>query len=402
MKILVVCQYYYPENFQINSICEQLVKDNFEVTVLTGLPNYPTGTIPDEYKNGHRDEMIAGVHVIRCYEIGRKKGPFYLGLNYLSFYLSSMKMEKKLNNDYDLVFCYQLSPIFMGLPARKYAMKHNVPMVLYCCDLWPESMKMYLKNENNLFFRYAWKISKKVYRASDKILCQSNSFIQYMKDIHGIEENKLAYLPAFADEMYLNEDYSCNNGIIDFVFLGNLGIAQDLINVLRAIELIKDVPGFRVHFVGDGTCLEEMKVFVKKCKLDKLVTFYGRCPVTQMPAFYKLADVCLVSLKADNQIGYTLPSKVQGYMAAGKPIIGMIDGSTQQVVEEAQCGVCVHAGDSEGLAIAMQEFIENPEKYRYCGANGRRYFINNFRKNIFMEKLEQEFLNVLNNKDSKN
>ena len=75
MKILVVCQYYFPENFQITPICEQLVADGHEVTVVTGLPNYPTGIIPEEYKKGHRDEKVNGVHVIRCHEVGRKKVP---------------------------------------------------------------------------------------------------------------------------------------------------------------------------------------------------------------------------------------------------------------------------------------------------------------------------------------
>lgn len=87
MKILVVCQYYYPENFQITPICEQLVADGYDVTVLTGLPNYPTGIIPEEYKKGHRKEKRNGVKIIRCSEIGRKKGAIYLAMNYLSYCL---------------------------------------------------------------------------------------------------------------------------------------------------------------------------------------------------------------------------------------------------------------------------------------------------------------------------
>ena len=135
MRILVVCQYYYPENFQITPICEQLAADGHDVTVVTGLPNYPTGIIPEEYKTGHRDEVLNGVHVIRCHEIGRKKGVAYLALNYLSFVRSSLSMVRKLPDDFDVVFVYQLSPVLMGLSALKYSKRHNKPLFLYCTIL---------------------------------------------------------------------------------------------------------------------------------------------------------------------------------------------------------------------------------------------------------------------------
>ena len=130
-----------------------------------------------------------------------------------------------------------------------------------------------------------------------------------------------------------------------------------------------------------------MKGFVKEHGLEKIVTFYGRRPVDEMPKFYKLADACLVSLKANNQVGLTLPVKVQGYMAAGKPIIGMIDGSAKEVIDESGCGICVKAGDVDALAAAMKDFIENREKYKDCGNKAREYFKANFRKSIFMSKI---------------
>ena len=390
MRILVVCQYYYPENFQITPICEQLAADGHDVTVVTGLPNYPTGIIPEEYKTGHRDEVLNGVHVIRCHEIGRKKGVAYLALNYLSFVRSSLSMVRKLPDDFDVVFVYQLSPVLMGLSALKYSKRHNKPLFLYCCDLWPESMKMYVSNESNPAFKWAKRISKKVYSAADKIACQSTSFIPYLKSIHDIPDKKIVYIPAFADETYLSQDFTPEGDVVDFIFLGNLGIAQNLIAVLQAVEKIKDVPGFMVHFVGDGSVLDDMKKYVAEHGLENVVTFYGRRPVDEMPKFYKLADACMVSLQADNQIGLTLPGKVQGYMAAGKPIIGMIDGSTKDVIEESGCGICVKAGDIDSLAKAMRDFIENREKYTDCGKKARDYFKTNFRKAIFMKKLENE------------
>ena len=205
-------------------------------------------------------------------------------------------------------------------------------------------------------------------------------------------QERMLYIPAFADEAYLDMDFTPeDNGITDFVFLGNVGIAQNLISVMRAVEKIKDIPNFKVHFVGDGSCLQQIKAFAKEHGLEDVVAFYGRRPVEEMPRFYKLADACLLSLKADSQVGYTMPAKTQGYMAAGKPIIGMIDGSARQVIEEADCGVCVPANDINALAEVMQDFIQHPEKYSGCGEKGRQYFRENFRKPIFMGRLEQEF-----------
>lgn len=391
MKILVVCQYYYPEDFQITTICEQLVADGYEVTVLTGRPNYPTGIVPEEYKKGHRDEYINGVHVIRCFEIGRKQGVLHLGLNYISFLRSALRRVAKMDNEFDLVFVYQLSPVLMGLPGRKYVRKYHVPMFLYCCDLWPESMKIYIRSEKSLIFRFAREASHRVYSACNKIAVQSKSFIKYMETEHSISLDKLVYIPAFANEDYLNMDFSDNNDTIDFVFLGNIGIAQNLSEVIAAVEMIKDVKGFKLHIVGDGSCLNSLKSLVHQKGLEEIVQFYGRRPVEDMPQFYKLADACLVSLKADNLTGLTLPSKMQGYMAAGKLIIGMIDGSANEVINESGCGICVSSNDTTGLAAAMIDFIQNSDKYKNCGNAGREYFIMNFRFSGFMEKLENEF-----------
>ena len=391
MNILAVCQHYYPENFQITPICEQLVKDGHNVTVLAGLPNYPKGEVPAEYKRGHREETINGVHVVRCFEIGRKKGAFHLAVNYVSFLLSSLYKVNKIQGDFDVVFSYQLSPILMALPARKYAKRHHLPLFLYCCDLWPESLKVYTKNEKNPLFQLMMRVSKGVYRACDRIAVQSVSFLSYLHETHGVPQERMLYLPAFADEAYLDMDFTPeNNGVVDFVFMGNLGIAQNLMTVLEAVERMRDIPGFLVHFVGDGSCLEDMKAYVREHRMEDIVRFYGRRPVEEMPSFYKLADACLLSLKADSQVGFTMPAKTQGYMAAGKPILGMIDGSANHVIKQAECGVCVGSDDVNGFAGAMIDFIMHPESYKTCGENGRRYFKENFRKSIFITRLEDE------------
>lgn len=391
MKILVVCQYYYPEQFRINDICEQLVKNGHQVTVLTGLPNYPTGHIPSEYKLGRkRKEIINGVEILRTFEIGRKSGVMGMALNYASYMLSASIKAIFFKKDFDCIFVYQLSPVTMALPGVVLKKITNKPLYLYCCDIWPESMKNILPNEDSLIFKVVKKFSTFLYSKCDEITVTSKPFIEYFNKEHKIPTGKISYIPQHAEDIYLEMDFSASNNMIDFVFMGNIGIAQDIDCILDATEMIKDTSNFKIHFVGDGSYLNKSKDIVKVKGLDNIIVFHGRHPLEQMPEYYKLADACLLTLKDENLIGLTMPSKLQGYMAAGKTVIGAINGAAQEVIDESQCGVCVNASNSKALAMAMKDFINNPEKYKSCGKNARDYFKKHFTKQIFIDKLEKK------------
>lgn len=389
MKILVVDQYYYPEEFQINDICEQMVKDGHDVTVLTGLPNYPTGVIPEEYKHGKkRDENINGVRVIRSYEIGRKKGAMGMIKNYMSFAVSASFKQRKLPKDFDIVFIYETSPVTLAIPGELYARRRKKPVFFYCCDIWPECAKVMIKNEKSLMYKIIKKWSTRIYRKADIIALQTEGFYDYFKTVHGIEEGRLRYLPQFANSEYLEMDFSPeDNGVIDFVFTGNVGIAQDIGGLIKAVDSIRDTRGFKVHIVGSGSFLEEAEKLTKEKHLEDLIAFYGRRPYDEMPQFYKLADVCLATLQADSLLSLTMPSKVQGYMAAGKPILAAVSGKSREIIETNKCGLCITPGDSGELGAAMKDYIDHYEKYRDYGINGREYFKRNFTKEIFMQRL---------------
>ncbi|MFL0268898.1 glycosyltransferase family 4 protein [Candidatus Clostridium radicumherbarum] len=395
MKILVVCQYYFPEQFRINDICEQLVQNGHSVTVLTGLPNYPAGNIPDEYRwCRKRKENINGVEIFRCFEIGRRKGAVGMALNYMSYMLSASLRALFLKKDFDILFAYQLSPVTMVLPAVIMKKRSMKPLYLYCCDIWPESIKNIISDENNFVYRMVKKFSRYLYSKCDAITVTSKPFIKYFNQVHSIPINRISYIPQHAEDIYLKMDFAPSDDITDFVFMGNIGIAQDIKCILDATEKIKHIPKFKVHFVGDGSYLETSKSIVKNKGLENIVVFHGRHPLNEMPEFYKLADVCLLTLKADNMVGLTMPSKLQGYMAAGKAVIGAINGAAQDVINESKCGVCVNASDYKALAEAMKDFIDNSYKYKECGENGRRYFINHFTKEKYIIKLQNE-LNML-------
>ena len=389
MKILLVCQHYYPEQFQNQAICEQLVADGHEVTVLTGLPNYETGFVKEEYKHGkHSDEKINGVQVYRTFEIGRRKGIFWRVLNYFSYMFSASWWAIKNRRHYDIVFSYQLSPVFMMLPAVITAKKQHIALYVYCCDLWPESMKAMPPGGNPLIFKPIHWISRWLYQRADALSVQSKSFFEYFETVHNIPREKLSYIPHMASSEYVDMDFKQDNGIIDFVFLGNIGNAQDIELIIDATQRNKNLPGFAVHFVGDGIFLAKAKQLVKQKGLEKIVFFYGRQPVDQMPVYYKLADVCLVTLKAGSIISKTIPSKVQGYMSAGIPILGALDGYGADVINESGAGVCVAAGELDAFAANMKEFIVHYDKFSACAEKARSYFKKNFTKRIVVDAIE--------------
>lgn len=143
MRILVFSQYYYPEPFKIHEICEELVKRGNEVTVITGRPNYPDGDLFEGYGNENKmNEVINGVNVIRTKIVLRGHNPLSLMRNYFSYPLLAKKEIKKLNKEFDIVFVYQLSPVFMIKPALYYKKKFKKKVYIYCLDLWPESLKV--------------------------------------------------------------------------------------------------------------------------------------------------------------------------------------------------------------------------------------------------------------------
>lgn len=388
MNILVVCQYYYPEEFQVNSICEELVSRGYSVTVLTGLPNYPTGVIPEEYSNGkRRNEIINGVKIVRVWEIPRGKGIFNLGLNYVSYCLAASMKAFNMKLNFDVVYVYQLSPILMAIPGVIIKALTKKKLYLYCCDLWPESLKVYRIDEGSIIFKVTSLISKAIYKNCDYIGVQSKAFIHYFNEKHNIDKSKLVYIPQFAEDTYLSEDFTVEQGkqMIDFVFLGNIGKIQNLDCTVAASEILQQhTNDFRIHIVGDGSYLEELKLLAQKSRAADKFIFYGRRPNADMAKFYKMADACLLTLAGDSMVGQTIPSKLQGYMAAGKPVIAAINGPAKDVIEEAECGLVVSAGDYIGFANAMKTFIFYEGCKNDFGKNGRKYFIKKFSKEKYI------------------
>ncbi|NMH73900.1 glycosyltransferase family 4 protein [Bacillus sp. RO2] len=393
MKILVVCQYYYPEPFRISDICETLVKNGHEVTVLTGLPNYPEGRILDDYRNGNkRSEEINGVKVIRCFEIGRGNGNLQLFLNYLSFSVSASIKALLLKEKFDVIFVNQLSPVMMGIPAIFYKNKHNRKMLLYCLDLWPDSLAAGGIKESSIIYKVFKKLSKWIYSSADSIAVTSNMFKEYYKNTLGVNTDSIIHLPQYAEDLFSESVEVTKENKFNFVFAGNIGDMQSVDTIIKAANELKERTEITFHIVGDGSKLEECKLLSEKLKLENIL-YYGRRPVSEMPKYYGLADAMLITLKDNKNISYTLPGKVQSYMAASKPIIGAINGEANQVITDAKCGLVCSAENYKELANLIIEFC-NSDKKEEIAKNSYDYYVSHYSKEKFISKLENTLINL--------
>jgi glycosyltransferase involved in cell wall biosynthesis len=393
MKILVVCQYYYPEPFRIYDICETLVKKGHDVTVLTGLPNYPEGRILKEYRFGKkRNEVINGVKVIRCYEIGRGNGKIKLFLNYFSFVLSASLKTVFMKEKFDVVLVNQLSPVMMGIPAIVYKRKYNKKILLYSLDLWPASLAAGGINENSHIYRIFLKISKWIYNSADSILVTSSMFKKYFEDTLRLDIKPIEHLPQYAEDLFTESIEVPKNDKYNFVFAGNIGDMQSVDTIVKAANELKNFTNIVFHIVGDGSKSEECKLLCDKLLLENVI-FYGRRPISEMPKYYSIADAMLITLKDNKTLSYTLPGKVQSYMAAGKPIIGSINGETRKVIDDSGCGLCCDAENYQELASIIIQFCNSDNKGRMA-ENSYNYYNRNFSKDRFITVLENTLIKL--------
>lgn len=391
MKILVICQYYYPEPFRITDICEELVRQGNEVTVVTGTPNYPMGKIYKGYENGQKmDEVINGVTVHRCIIAPRKTGVWNRLKNYFSYPWASKKYVKTLAADFDVVFVNQLSPVMMAEAGIWYKKKHNKKLVLYCLDLWPESLCVSGVKKNSAIYKFFKALSGRVYCSANEILITSRSFRTYLRDMLGISDSRITYLPQYAESQFLELKEKEQGEVFHLLFAGNIGVAQSVDTIIEAARILRD-EAVMFHIVGDGSEIKHLK------KLSEDLTnvvFYGRKPLEEMPKYYEMADAMLVTLTDDPIISLTLPGKVQTYMAAGKPVVGAINGETAVVLNNVQGSYCGPSGDAAALADNIIKLIESGKAGK-IGNHNRQYYLKTFSKERFMQDLISHLLKVV-------
>lgn len=395
MRILLVTQYFHPENFKSNDVAFELSRRGHEVTVLTGLPNYPQGKVYDGYGIFRkRIETIEGVKVLRTLVIPRGKGGgARLALNYLSwaFIATVWAFFMAIFRKYDAVIVHETSPVTQGFPALVVKGIQKIPMYFWVLDLWPESLQAAGNIHNRQILGFFTWVTTLMYRNSEKILMSSNGFRKSILE-KGDFEDKLVYFPNWAEDVFTDspdvEIPQMPDGF-KVMFAGNVGEAQDFETVMKAAALLKG-KDVRIIIVGDGRKKEWIEHHIQENDLADVVSLMGRHPVESMPSFFRQADVLFLSLKDEYIFSLTTPAKLQAYMAAGKPVLAMINGDARQLLEESGCGMSCPASDFEAFADCIIRMKEMPsDQLRHMGKKGRSYFDDNFSKDICMDHLSR-------------
>jgi len=398
MNILFVCQYFYPEIFRGNDIAFDWADRGENVTVITAVPNYPSGKFYEGYGLfQRRKEFVRGVRVIRVPVVPRGKGgPIRLVLNYFSFVITASLycFYLALKQKFDFIFVQQLSPVTMALPALVVKKIQRIPLYVWILDLWPESLSAAggIKNKYVLFFFKL--IVKTIYNNSSKLLISSKGFSKSISN-RGKYLNKIIYFPNWAEDVFESTTPPDKHIILPplpdgflIMFAGNIGEAQDFDNIMNAALLLKSNKYIKFIIIGDGRKKEWLGSFIKANHLEDNVYLMGRYPIEFMPAFFKKANVMLLPLKNDIIFNLTAPAKLQAYMASGKPIIAMLDGDGADIINEANCGLAATAADFLDLAdkITLMSNYTSSQLDK-LGKNGKKYCLEHFDKHKSLDYL---------------
>lgn len=403
MKILVVSQYFWPETFRVNEIVSELTTRGHEVTVLTGRPNYPEGVLhPDYAADPTRFSRYAGADVLRVPLRPRGQGSLRLVLNYWSFvFWGTLKGPWLLRDrSFDAIFVFETSPITAALPAILLKWIKRAPLSMWVLDLWPDTLQAVGMVRTERQLKAVGLLCRFIYRRCDLILGQSRAFAEPIRRWAG-PGARFRYFPQWSEEVFDAQAAAAqpapeviNQGPgFNIVFAGNIGDAQDFPSLLRAAELTRDRKDIRWLIVGDGRAAPQVRSDIARLGLGETVVMLGRHPVDRMPAFFAAADALLVSLKAEPIFAMTIPGKVQSYLAAGKPLLGMLDGEGARVIEESGAGLVAPSGDPQALARQALTLVDLPAADRArMGANGRRYGDAHFNRGALMAQLESWLL----------
>jgi glycosyltransferase involved in cell wall biosynthesis len=412
LRILVVTQYFWPENMRINDLVRDFSEKGHEVTVLTGWPNYPEGEVFSEYKaNPDVFKNYFGARVVRVPLVSRGKRSITLILNYFSFFLSASTLGAfKLRNDkFDAIFVYAVSPIMAAVPAVIIGRIKRIPVFIWVLDLWPETLRAVGVLRNPSLLALVGRAVSWIYNRADYLLLQSKGFSSNVKQYctREIAPERLVYFPSWAEDEFSEAPPQSSNllerddSTFTIVFAGNLGEAQDLPAVLDAAQSLKDSVSVRWVIVGDGRMSKWLGEQVESRGLNN-VLLLGRHPLSAMPGIFACADALLVSLKTNDVFEKTVPGKVQAYLASSKPVLGMINGEAARIIDESGCGFSCPSGDAQELArITLRLATTDSAQRESMGEAGRSYYLGHFSKTTLLGRLETLFRAATLRKDVK-
>lgn len=402
MKILLITQYFWPENFTINQLAKLLAEKGHDIQVLTGKPNYPSGKIFAGYNAWNIQKQIwknISIHRVPMFARGDKNA-IKLAFNYLSYILSALLFAPLiLRKKYDVIFVYAPSPIFQVLPASFYGWLKGVPVVLWVQDLWPQSAEATGYIKSPCLLKIHEKFVRFSYAHTDLILVQSQAFIDPVSKL--APKVPVLYYPNSVDKCFYTPKQldvplidSLTSGF-KVLFAGNVGEAQSMETIVLAAEQLLPYKEIKIVIIGSGSKIDWLSEELRHKSLSN-VFIEGRYPVETMPALMRKASILLVSLTDQPIFSLTVPNKIQAYLAVGRPVVASLNGEGARIINNAKAGISVPAEDADGLAKAILKIYQMTDEERsQLGVNGRAYFKKNFDEDALIDELIKHFESVI-------
>ena len=402
-KVLIVTQYFWPEEFRVNELVRKLVSSGCDVDVVTGRPNYPDGVIYENFiTSPQMYNDYFGASIYRVKNSPRGKNKFTLFLNYISFaFLATIYLLKNFGDKrYDSIIAVQVSPVFSVIPALIYGKYHKVKVNTWVMDLWPDILTALNLISNRFILKFLTFISSLIYRLSDSLLISSEGFRPRLLEL-GVAKKSIYYFPQWVEDVMEIKDISStkefkeieallnvHSHLKKIVFTGNIGECQDLPSVLKAIEILKHRNDFVLLIIGTGREESRVRQLVSDNGLENHVQLLGRFPVEYMPSFYHFSDALLLPLAKDPLFEITLPGKTQNYLYAGRPIIGFLDGEGASVLRSSNSAFVCGAGNYIELANVIEQVCDsNQNELNELGISAKHYAEEHFLSERVMKTL---------------
>ena len=389
MRLIILTQYYPPEigapQNRLSDIARRFVRAGHQVTVLTAMPNYPTGKVLPGYGGFFRREVIDGVQVLRSFIYPTQSAGLIKRLaNYFSFTFSSALIGSLFLPKADFLLC-ESPPLFLGPSAIWLSWLKCARFIFNVSDLWPESALHVgvVSSRESLSYRVAEWLEARCYRSAWTVSGQSRAIIQNIHQrfprvatyhlSNGVDTDRFSPRQPDASQ---REPFGAPDDLV-VMYAGLHGLAQGLQQILLIAERLRDSPNIRFVFVGDGPVKRQLMDEAAQRGLSN-VKFMDPIPSARMPSTLICADVLIVPLKS--YIPGAVPSKLYEAMACGRPVLLIASGEAAQVVEQANAGAAIAPDDIDAAVDCLRKYAGDSELRRQLGENGRRYVMENFNR----------------------
>tara|TARA_B100001057_G_scaffold283102_1_gene283484 strand:+ start:9724 stop:10935 length:1212 start_codon:yes stop_codon:yes gene_type:complete len=387
-RILIYTNHFYPEHFKINDIVSWLSDRDLQIRVVTGLPNYPKGSIIRGYENSIQNKKYLennNVIINRLFLIPRGSGSYFrILINYFSYFISCIFFTFFIaftKKKYDIIIVHHTSPPLILIHPIIYSLFHKTKKYVWDLDVWPDTLVGLDIIKSKMIFNLIELFIKKIYSYYDTILIGSKSFKEIIQKRYN---GKIIYFPNWAEKPIEKNEIQRNIALkipqnkFIIMYTGNIGEAQNFEELIPRLKFINK----NIHwvFVGDGRYKKLLINLLAKHNLSEKVTLFNHVSVDEIPTYVSKADCLFLSLRDKEIFSKTVPAKLQSYMAMQKPILAVLKGEGAEIIQKSKCGFVEIGGDYDNL-IKLANMISKKSKMELSNLsdNGRKFYDSNYK-----------------------